>query len=116
MRGAALTHGPARVADCEIYVAAESQKGIVIGKGGKALKAVGSKARMRMEAFFDKQATRTSPSTLRGTVGPWGVGGRRALSAHGRLRVQVHLETRVKVSKSWRDNEAALTGFGYLGD
>ena len=40
MHGAALTHGPARVADCEIYVAAESQKGIVIGKGGKALKAV----------------------------------------------------------------------------
>ena len=40
---------------CEIYVAADSQKGIVIGKGGKALKAVGTKARSRMEAFFGKK-------------------------------------------------------------
>lgn len=66
---------------CEIYVAADSQKGIVIGKGGKALKAVGTKARARMESFFGKK---------------------------------VFLETRVKVSKSWRNDESALTSFGYL--
>jgi len=65
----------------EIYVAENSQKGIVIGKGGKALKAVGTKARARMESFFGKQ---------------------------------VFLETRVKVSKSWRNDESALTSFGYL--
>ena len=66
---------------CEIYCAADSQKGILIGKGGKALKAVGTKARGRMEAFFGKK---------------------------------VFLETRVKVSKSWRNDEAALADFGYL--
>ena len=66
---------------CEIYCAAESQKGILIGKGGKALKAVGTKARGRMEAFFGKK---------------------------------VFLETRVKVSKSWRNDESALSDFGYL--
>ena len=33
----------------------ESQKGIVIGKGGAALKKVGTNARKRMEAFFDKK-------------------------------------------------------------
>ena len=66
---------------CEIYCAADSQKGIIIGKGGKALKAVGTKARGRMEAFFGKK---------------------------------VFLETRVKVSKSWRNDESALADFGYL--
>ena len=65
----------------DIHVAAESQKGIVIGKGGKALKAVGTKARTAMEAFFGKK---------------------------------VFLESRVKVSKSWRDDKRALTSFGYL--
>ena len=66
---------------CEIYVAADSQKGIVIGKGGKALKAVGTKARERMESFFGKK---------------------------------VFLVTRVKVSKSWRNDELVLASFGYL--
>ena len=39
-------------------MAAESQKGIVIGKGGKALKTVGMRARTRMQDFFGKQARR----------------------------------------------------------
>jgi GTP-binding protein Era len=38
-----------------IYVSHESQKGIVIGKKGSALKKVGSKARQRLEDFFQKQ-------------------------------------------------------------
>jgi len=38
-----------------IYVSHESQKGIVIGKGGAALKKVGTKARSRLEHFFQKQ-------------------------------------------------------------
>lgn len=38
-----------------IYVMRESQKGIVIGKKGAALKKVGTQARMEMEDFFQKK-------------------------------------------------------------
>ncbi|MBR5843776.1 MAG: GTPase Era [Bacteroidaceae bacterium] len=38
-----------------IYVERDSQKGIIIGKGGSALKRVGTMARKDIEAFFDKQ-------------------------------------------------------------
>jgi GTP-binding protein Era len=38
-----------------IYVARESQKGIIIGHQGKMLKKVGKEARMDMEAFLEKK-------------------------------------------------------------
>ncbi|EON77200.1 GTP-binding protein Era [Lunatimonas lonarensis] len=38
-----------------IYVERNSQKGIVIGEGGKALKRVGTQAREEMERFFGKK-------------------------------------------------------------
>ncbi|MBL4709217.1 MAG: GTPase Era [Flavobacteriales bacterium] len=38
-----------------IYVSRESQKGIIIGKGGTKLKLVGSLARKDLETFFGKQ-------------------------------------------------------------
>jgi GTP-binding protein Era len=38
-----------------IYVERDSQKGIVIGKGGSSLKRVGTEARESMEAFFGKK-------------------------------------------------------------
>lgn len=38
-----------------VYVERDSQKGIVIGKGGKALKKVGMLARKDIEAFFQKK-------------------------------------------------------------
>ena len=38
-----------------IYVTRDSQKGIIIGKGGAALKKVGTEARKDMEAFFEKR-------------------------------------------------------------
>ena len=38
-----------------IYVMRESQKGIIIGKGGSALKRVGTQARIDMEDFFQKK-------------------------------------------------------------
>ena len=38
-----------------IYVERDSQKGIIIGKGGKLLKKVGIEARKDLEAFFEKQ-------------------------------------------------------------
>ena len=37
-----------------IYVERDSQKGIIIGKQGKAIKKVGTEARKDLEAFFDK--------------------------------------------------------------
>ena len=37
-----------------IFVERDSQKGIIIGKGGKALKRVGTQARREIEAFFGK--------------------------------------------------------------
>ena len=39
----------------EIIVNAESQKGILIGKGGKAIKRLGSRARKKIESFIDKK-------------------------------------------------------------
>ena len=39
----------------EIYVERNTQKGIVIGKGGTSLKKVGTEARQDMEAFFGKK-------------------------------------------------------------
>lgn len=39
----------------EIYVERDSQKGIVIGKGGSSLKKVGVEARKDMEVFFGKK-------------------------------------------------------------
>lgn len=39
----------------EIFVERESQKGILIGQGGKALKRVGIQAREEMERFFGKK-------------------------------------------------------------
>ncbi|MBP5315323.1 MAG: GTPase Era [Muribaculaceae bacterium] len=38
-----------------IYVERESQKGIIIGRGGSMLKKVGTQARKDIELFFDKQ-------------------------------------------------------------
>lgn len=38
-----------------IYVMRETQKGIIIGKGGQALKKVGTQARIEMEDFFQKK-------------------------------------------------------------
>lgn len=38
-----------------IYVERNSQKGIIIGKGGKSLKKVGTDARKDVEAFFEKK-------------------------------------------------------------
>nr|WKN35325.1 GTPase Era [Tunicatimonas sp. TK19036] len=40
---------------CEIYVERQSQKGILIGKGGESLKKVGIQAREELEKFFGKQ-------------------------------------------------------------
>lgn len=41
--------------DAIIYVERESQKSIVIGKGGRRIKAIGSQARRSIEKFIDRQ-------------------------------------------------------------
>src|SRR5215210_3917101 len=38
---------------CTIYVESESQKPIIIGRGGAMIKLIGTEARQEMEAFFD---------------------------------------------------------------
>src|SRR5215213_4692758 len=38
---------------CTIYVETESQKPIIIGRGGSMIKKIGTEARQEMEAFFD---------------------------------------------------------------
>jgi GTP-binding protein Era len=40
--------------ECTIYVERDSQKGIVIGSKGSALKAVGTAARLQMEKFWGR--------------------------------------------------------------
>ncbi|MDB5226939.1 MAG: era [Bacteroidota bacterium] len=64
----------------DIYVERESQKPIIIGKGGEMLKKVGTQARLDLEKFFGKK---------------------------------VFLETFVRVSDDWRNNESMLRKFGY---
>lgn len=64
----------------EIYVERESQKPILIGKGGEMLKKVGTQARADLEKFFGKK---------------------------------IFLETHVKVSDNWRNDEGMLRKFGY---
>jgi GTP-binding protein Era len=64
-----------------IYVARDSQKGIIIGNKGESLKKVGTQARKDIELFLGKK---------------------------------VFLETYVKVSKDWRNNENQLKKFGYV--
>ena len=64
----------------EIYVERESQKPILIGKGGEMLKKVGMQSRTDLEKFFGKK---------------------------------IFLETHVRVSDNWRNNESMLRKFGY---
>ena len=62
-----------------IVVERESQKPIIIGKGGELLKRIGTAARLDLERFFGRK---------------------------------MYLELRVKVEKSWRDDEDALRRLG----
>lgn len=63
-----------------IYVERESQKPILIGKGGMMLKKIGIQAREDLEKFFGKK---------------------------------IFLETHVRVSENWRNNDQMLKKFGY---
>lgn len=63
-----------------IHVERDSQKGIVIGKGGSTIRDAGIEARQQLEQFFG---------------------------------AQVHLDTRVKVTKDWQRDPKALGRLGY---
>jgi GTPase len=47
--------GPILHISAEIFVARKTQKSILIGKGGLAIKSLGQAARKKLEAFFDKR-------------------------------------------------------------
>lgn len=66
-----------------IYVERDSQKGIIIGKGGSMLRQIGTAAREEIEGLFGEESG------------------------------QVYLELRVKVKKDWRDDDFMLKQFGY---
>lgn len=63
-----------------VHVERESQKGIVIGRGGRTIKDAGTAAREELERFFG---------------------------------AQVHLDTRVKVTRDWQRDPKALGRLGY---
>ena len=63
-----------------IFVARETQKGILLGHQGSAIKKLGTDARKDIEAFIGKH---------------------------------IFLELRVKVAKDWREDDRALSRFGY---
>ena len=63
-----------------LFVERDSQKGIVIGQGGRKLKQIGIDARQKIEEMTGRK---------------------------------IFLELRVKVRKNWRDDETALSLFGY---
>lgn len=47
-------HGEKDLIEATVFVETESQKGIVIGKGGQAIKRLGQRARRSIEAFLDR--------------------------------------------------------------
>lgn len=63
-----------------IYVMRETQKGIILGKRGEAIKKLGESARKDIEAF---------------------------------VQSKVFLQLTVKVRENWRDDDKALSRFGY---
>ena len=63
-----------------LFVERDSQKGIVIGKGGEKLKKIGIDARQKIEELTGRK---------------------------------VYLSLRVKVRKNWRNDDSALSLFGY---
>lgn len=63
-----------------IFVSRESQKAIILGHQGAAIKKLGTMARIDIEKFIDKK---------------------------------VYLELSVKINKDWRDDDNALSRFGY---
>ena len=65
---------------CTIYVETESQKPIVIGRGGEMIKRIGTEARHDLEAFFETQA---SSSTCASRSIPTGANNERALDDIG---------------------------------
>ena len=76
-----------------IYVMREGQKAILIGKGGSALKNIGTKARAEIELFLGTDGIR-SPSV--------------------KADKKVFLDLFVKVEKNWRDDAKGLKRFGYI--
>lgn len=72
--------GPITRISAVIYTMDDRKKSIILGKGGFAIKELGTEARKEIESFLGKR---------------------------------VFLELLVKVRENWRDDDKALTSFGY---
>ena len=124
--------GEKDVIEVDLIVEANSQKGIVIGKGASALKQLGMRARADIEAFLGAEpqcAAAGAPSGAQAVLRKsqrwqqlWSVCRSRAGTSTWCNRFdglgcpadrEVHLELSVRVQPKWRKSSANVTKYGY---
>lgn len=93
-----------------VYVEQESQKGIILGRGASALKAMATAARADIEEFVGGVliAWLLVLPTVLGMLDPGMIS--RPLCCAGR---PIFLDMTVKVKPKWRSDAGAVTGLGY---
>ena len=115
--------------EVDLIVEANSQKGIVIGKGASALKQLGMRARADIEAFLGAPPplhlhlqhwlTLQHAHHKRSQVPRSCNGTDAAASALSQVfkcwcaEREVHLELSVRVQPKWRKSSASVTKYGY---
>jgi GTP-binding protein Era len=94
--------------EATILVERDSQKGIVVGKGGQQIKEVGTDARRKLEKLFGVKVR----------IFPFCFMFNTCFQAKDACQLfkktQIFLELRVKVDKNWRNNADKLKQFGYM--
>lgn len=101
-----------------VIVERESQKVIVIGKGGEQIKKVGTAARKKLEDFFQtkvrgSRSTTDTVATISLLISSCCYASL-IVYCMALSHVQVYLNLSVKVNKDWRKKEDALKEFGYM--
>lgn len=93
--------------EADVIVERDSQKLIVIGKGGEQVKKIGTIARQKLEAFFQSKV-RSTPFGREASCAPMD-------SNHEFVPyVKVYVNLNVRVDKDWRKSEERLRDYGYL--
>jgi GTP-binding protein Era len=92
-----------------VQVDKDSQKAILIGRGGERLKALGTQARLRLEEFLQRKV-RTNDDRYH--ILPMCPSD--PLSDSVVCAAKVFLSLYVKVDNDWRRNKDALAKFGYI--